>query len=261
MYHIYILFILLCLFIYNNKYQIENFFDYNYENVILIPYRKRKKHLDYFLKKSIPLFDKYLNNYKVVVIEQNNDFKFNRGILLNIGYDIFKNNTKYIFTHDVDLNPFTSTIKNLYNKSVKKNSIMGIYTSYCDTLGGIIKMRTSTFKKINGFPNNFWGWGLEDIELQNRAETFNLKITKNIKSNDPNRYKYFKIFNDVNDRNKPDDYNIKLNFIRNEYNKNSFEKKKSYILKSGLNNLQYVINDKIKLHDNVIKYKVNFEYI
>ena len=52
---------------------------------------------------------------------------------------------------------------------------MGIYTSHCNTLGGIIKLNDKTIQKINGFPNNIWGWGTEDKALQNRAEFYNIK--------------------------------------------------------------------------------------
>ena len=52
----------------------------------------------------------------------------------------------------------------------KDNNIIGIYTSKHNTLGGIIKFTTNNFEKINGFPNNFWGWGVEDKALQNRVD-------------------------------------------------------------------------------------------
>jgi hypothetical protein len=32
------------------------------------------------------------------------------------------------------------------------------------------------YEKINGFPNNFWGWGGEDDELYKRVKENNLKI-------------------------------------------------------------------------------------
>ena len=40
-------------------------------------------------------------------------------------------------------------------------------------------MTPQTFSLINGFPNNFWGWGEEDKALQNRAEAFGIEIKKN----------------------------------------------------------------------------------
>lgn len=35
--------------------------------------------------------------------------------------------------------------------------------------GGIVSFNIADFEKINGFPNNFWGWGGEDDELMKRV--------------------------------------------------------------------------------------------
>ena len=53
---------------------------------IIIPYRDRKSHLEMFL----PYMKKYLKeyDYKIYVIEQNDNKPFNRGKLLNIGAKI-----------------------------------------------------------------------------------------------------------------------------------------------------------------------------
>ena len=265
-FYLFIIIVIIYFIFKNNK--IENFLDSEFKKVVIIPYRDREKHLNYFIENTIPLFNKYLKNYKVVVIEQGNNFPFNRGILINIGYDIFKDRTKYIITHDVDINPYKNGIKKFYNKKVDDNTIMGIYTSFCNTLGGIIKMKANTFKKINGFPNNFWGWGLEDIELQKRAETYKIKITKNIKSKDKERTKYFKIFNDVNDRKLSKDYFDRMNYIKSIYKKGNIfyknrniKRMKKHIFKSGLKNLKYKIIKETKLDENVSLFKVDFEYI
>lgn len=37
-------------------------------------------------------------------------------------------------------------------------------------------MRIEDVRKVNGFPNNFWGWGGEDDALRNRIETKKLKV-------------------------------------------------------------------------------------
>ena len=36
--------------------------------------------------------------------------------------------------------------------------------------GGITSFSASQFRQINGFPNNFWGWGGEDDELYKRTK-------------------------------------------------------------------------------------------
>ncbi len=57
-----------------------------YDTVIIIPYRAREKHLEYFIENTVPLLQKHIPNSKVVIIEQDwNNKLFNRGCLLNIG--------------------------------------------------------------------------------------------------------------------------------------------------------------------------------
>ena len=115
-------------------------------NTILVPYRNRERDLKYFLENSYPLLKKNMDNLKIVVIEQVDGKPFNRGKTLNIGFN--ESYSDYYFTHDVDTNPMEETIKSIYIKGVEENHIMGIYTSCYDTLGGIIKLRKSSFEKI-----------------------------------------------------------------------------------------------------------------
>ena len=148
--------------------------------LFIIPYRNREKHLSYFIQNTYPSLKKIIGEgFHILVVEQETGKGFNRGKILNVGFHYLKNcknpeiknkffaNT-HIFTHDVDINPRPETIKNIYQKSLKDNEIMGIYTSSCDTLGGIIKFTPNVYEKINGFTNNIWVWGSEDKDIQNR---------------------------------------------------------------------------------------------
>jgi hypothetical protein len=44
-------------------------------------------------------------------------------------------------------------------------------------IGGITSFSESQFKQINGFPNNFWGWGGEDDELYKRTKEVGMRST------------------------------------------------------------------------------------
>ena len=170
-----------------------------YENLIIVPFRKREPHLEIFLQDAVPLFRKYLTPFKVVVVEQSDDGQlFNRGQVINIGFNEYKNQVKYIYTHDVDVYPTDECVREIYTKT-PTTDIMGIYTSCWDTLGGIVKMDVKTYEDINGFPNTYWGWGVEDKALQNRAETYDKTISKNILNNDTKRFDFFTIKNDISD--------------------------------------------------------------
>lgn len=39
---------------------------------------------------------------------------------------------------------------------------------YKEFFGGVSGLTVEQFRKINGFPNAFWGWGGEDDDLWNR---------------------------------------------------------------------------------------------
>lgn len=227
-----------------------------YENIIIIPYRNRKEHLELFIKDVIPLFEKYLKPFKVVIIEQEVGKLFNRGMLLNIGFNEYKDKSKYFFTHDVDIYPNEKCIKEIYTKE-EYNNIVGIYTSDCNTLGGIIKFTTNNFEKLNGFPNNFWGWGVEDKALQNRVEYMKIQVNKTILKNDKNRFDYFTIKNDVDDRLMDTLFNDKTHFEYNIFNTLIDSIKINYIMNSGLNNLTYKIISRETINENIEIIKVN----
>jgi hypothetical protein len=222
---------------------------------ILIPYRNRETHLEYFINHTVPILPKH---FQVCVIEQGDELLFNRGKLLNIGFQENKNNFDIFITHDVDLNPTKNTFENFYDIEIEPNLFWGIYTSCWNTLGGIISFQKETFERINGFPNNFFGWGTEDKALQNRAELYQVKIQKNILNNDPKRFDYFKIFDDVQDRVKTPDYWNKEKMEVFVFPQLSEQQKKEYVRRQGgINSLQYkLIHKEVLIEDKIFKLKV-----
>lgn len=220
-------------------------------NIIIIPYRNRKRHLDYFIEHSAPLLQILLPNLKIIVMEQANDKPFNRGCLMNIGYDIFKQSDNTFFTHDVDINPTKECIEKYYTLPVNDDEIIGIYSAM-HSLGGIIKFNSNTFKKINGFPNNYWGWGNEDTILQKRAEFYNIKIKKNFYQFRGG--KWFKIFDDVNDRVIIKDTRINSTIFDSLSNKD----KEQSIISNGINTLKYNIIERNNINNHIELIKVDF---
>lgn len=210
-----------------------------YENVIVIPYRDRKEHLDYFLEHSLPLLQENLSNMRLVIIEQANEKLFNRGKLLNIGFSLYKDQTNYFITHDVDINPLPAIIKE-YNDEISKDIVKGIYTSACNTLGGIIKIKSETIHRCNGFPNDFWGWGVEDKALQNRCDFFGVLKKTTVTNADPERENYFTVFNNIDDR-KKDKFIEKTGFEYNTFPYLKEHEKIEWILTSGVHNIGYNI--------------------
>ena len=163
---------------------------------IIVPYRdlhasqNRARHLNQF----IPHMKKFLNNlvntnkisdYHIYIIEQSDDKrKFNRGKLLNIGFDFaIKRSEKhpprhnvFIF-HDVDLLPQDDLSEYYAKYPSKPIHIARVWDRYNNNqkyFGGIVSFSEDDMKRINGYPNTFWGWGGEDDEMQKRLETTNI---------------------------------------------------------------------------------------
>ena len=230
----------------------ENFNNMNnkkkYDNIIIIPYRNRPDQLNNYIDVTYKIINNYLPNTFFLIVEQSEEKAFNRGKLINVGFKEFGGLCYYIITHDIDIIPKKSTVMEIYSKK-KKNKIIGIYTSECDTLGGIVKIPNNIYKKINGFPNNYWGWGAEDKALQNRSEYYDINIEKNIKSNSPYKNNYFDFLKDTNDRKKIN-LNEKTKFEYNIFKKLSYTDKKKIIQNDGLSNLNYILKKKIKIKNN-----------
>lgn len=142
----------------------------NCKVAIIIPHRDRIHHLKDFIKH----FNQFELKHKldIYVINQHNNIKFNRGLLLNIGFYIASNfkYDRYIF-HDVDSYP-DQTLFDLYFKDLDKiihfqrpdNSKY----DFPEFFGGIEGFNSTIFEQVNGFPNSFFGWGGEDDALYNR---------------------------------------------------------------------------------------------
>jgi hypothetical protein len=227
-----------------------------YSNIILIPYRNRKSHLDYFLEHSWKLIKDNLPNSKLVIIEQEEGKLFNRGKVLNVGFKEYLDKTEYFITHDVDVNPLESVL-HLYKLEPTNDEIIGIYTSPYITLGGIIKLSNTSINVLNGFPNNYWGWGVEDKVLYNRAIYFNKNIKFNILSRSKDVEKFFKVFNDVNDRHKDNTIHTRTQFEYDIFKKLSKEKQLNHITSSGLNNLEYTILERRNIDTDIEIIKVS----
>lgn len=151
---------------------------------VIIPYRNREEHLADFINHFNKLDNSNISDSQldVYIIEQNNEDKFNRGLLLNIGYLLARETAKYdryIF-HDVDLYP-SQSIYELYFVEPKKQIHYIIpkeeHKYNFDTyFGGVVGLSEEVYQRVNGYPNNFFGWGGEDDSLYNRITANDIEI-------------------------------------------------------------------------------------
>ena len=139
---------------------------------IIVPYRDRPTHLKTFVKYMKKYLTNYgINEFKIFVVEQGDNRPFNRGKLLNIGADLsMKMGYEYLCFHDVDLLPITGD----YTYSEFPTSLISeVEDKDGDILfryfGGVTMFDSEDFKSINGYSNQYWGWGFEDDDLFHRV--------------------------------------------------------------------------------------------
>lgn len=185
-----------------------------------------------------------IKDVEIIVVEQLGNKKFNRGKLLNIGFKE-SNEPDFIITHDVDLIPSNKLIKEKY--TLTNFDALRIYSAHEKSLGGIVKLSKNSFIKANGFPNNIWGWGIEDRALYYRYSILDLNISTN-KFDDnlseiyciPHR-KVWETY--VGEKKEISDLE---NTIFNESKKTD---QLLHIQKSGLNNLSYKVLGSNKINE------------
>lgn len=221
--------------------------------LIVIPFRNRNEQLQQFLKEVVPLFQKHISHFKVVVMEQADTNLFNRGALMNVAFKEYKNKYDYIITNDVDIFPTEETVKQYYNK---KEDVVRIYCAHKESCGGICKMKSTVFSLCNGFPSDIWGWGVEDRSLYFRLKTFNVTVKDviyppvKLLKNPENEYETVKKKSYINHRRRQKENRMYRNICSNQ--------RKKYYFQSGLNTVQYRIVEKKKLHKHVDFIKIIF---
>jgi predicted glycosyltransferase involved in capsule biosynthesis len=139
---------------------------------IIIPYRNRAENLKIFL----PWISDYMSlgktHFNVLVVEQLNKKPFNRGALMNVGFEYLQSSCDYFIFHDVDL-----LIQNkafLYSFPLAPTHVAKYveqfgYSVSSDYYGGVNIFNKEDFLHINGFSNKYLGWGGEDNDLNLRV--------------------------------------------------------------------------------------------
>lgn len=153
-----------------------------YKLGIIVPYRDREEQLEEF----IDYLDKFVNFDNIleptlIVVNQRDRKKFNRGKLLNIGFiEAKKQGCDYVIFHDVDMLP----VKADYTYSDKPLQLANEFVADGDFnrviqrnyFGGVTLFPVEDFEKINGYSNKYKGWGFEDDDLLLRCRENNLEL-------------------------------------------------------------------------------------
>ena len=146
---------------------------------VCVPYRNRPEHLDAF----IPAVTEYLSSihHHVFVIEQADEKPFNRGKLLNAGFLLLPDAFTHFVIHDVDMLPRSVP----YCMDADIHHVAGSVEQfdygvpYPEYFGGVAVFPRHAFAVVDGFDNEFWGWGAEDDDLLDRVNAHGLRVIRN----------------------------------------------------------------------------------
>lgn len=140
---------------------------------VIVPYRNRYEHLllfktaitDYLKSKDI-LFE-------LIIVEQDDAKLFNRGKLLNIGFEEAKKlKCTYVVFHDIDMLPLEVD----YSFSRIPLLLATQRISFDEFFSSVVLFPIEYFEKINGYSNTYWGWGFEDDDLLYRCKVNNIPL-------------------------------------------------------------------------------------
>jgi hypothetical protein len=143
---------------------------------VIVPYRagkqpQRREQLQTFLEEMPRL----LPGAYFAIAEQADDKGFNRGLLFNACIrELRLGISDTVCLHDVDLLPEGGLVGE-YTRALLPHTARHIGHAALTTLprysatkvttrsfGGVSLMHYSDYARVNGFPNDFWGWGGED---------------------------------------------------------------------------------------------------
>ena len=222
--------------------------------IILISYRARgiQTFRRYQIINAINNFKNYFEqsniDYRIVICEQNNDNKFNRGLLLNSAFieseKIFNFPKKYMHMNT----DYTFNLSRNFPQELLdfKDGFMDLHRPNFPVLGAACMFDSDSYKTINGFPNNLEGWGGDDWAIYNRI------IKNNIKLDTPNGLfnsgfiieENYQFNNDTSDNTKNSDLARDNDFI-NDY------------MNNGVNSILYNVDGYGEFNDG----KIVFHYL
>jgi hypothetical protein len=145
----------------------SNFDSKNYNIIIIVPCRNRQKYWKIFKKEM----DKYLGKQglkPLYVLCANRTGKFNRGNSINLALAFLKKHfpkDTTVVTHDVDMIPRHGVDYTGSNKPIM---------TWFINAGGL-KGSLEDFIRINGYSNDYKGWGEEDSDIYDRMRAMGVK--------------------------------------------------------------------------------------
>src|SRR5882672_5932545 len=139
---------------------------------IIVPYRDRRQHLDQFVPHMRAYFardklDKDID-YRVLIVEQEAGLPFNRGALKNAGFLLAEVQSDYCCFHDIDYLPIWADYSPADRPTAPGRTNLVAKHNLDLFFGGALIVPNSVFRAVNGYSNDYWGWGYEDEDIKAR---------------------------------------------------------------------------------------------
>eukprot|EP00029_Vermamoeba_vermiformis_P007239 TRINITY_DN3076_c0_g1_i1.p1 TRINITY_DN3076_c0_g1~~TRINITY_DN3076_c0_g1_i1.p1 ORF type:complete len:303 (-),score=-7.87 TRINITY_DN3076_c0_g1_i1:92-970(-) len=159
----------------------DNSPDSNHTLAILVPFRNREMHLQAFSQLMHAFFQDLNIKFSIHVIEQDDKHIFNRAKLLNIGFNLTQSDHDYFCLHDVDTIPASPCVDYSYPNRPRQLGVLiqkfGWKYIYRGFAGTVTCVNRADFIAINGYSNDYWGWGGEDDDFSYRIKLAGLKLS------------------------------------------------------------------------------------
>jgi N-terminal region of glycosyl transferase group 7/N-terminal domain of galactosyltransferase len=153
---------------------------------IVVPFRDRESHLSTFLPHTVAYFERDKADKAVdvrfLIVEQPPGLPFNRGLMKNIGFQILRHEIDYVCFHDVDYLPMWAD----YSYPDKPSMLVGygleppefqefFFEWPTRFFSAVVLLQNDHVERANGYSNDYWGWGHEDLDLIRRLEVTGLE--------------------------------------------------------------------------------------
>ncbi|XP_047227080.1 beta-1,4-galactosyltransferase 3 isoform X3 [Girardinichthys multiradiatus] len=156
-----------------------------HHTAIVVPFRNRLSHLRSLLYHLHPFLQRQQIHYSIYIVQQWGNGTFNRAKLLNVGVREALKDEDWtcIFLHDVDLLPENDHNTYTCHKQFPTHLSVAMdkfryRLPYPQYFGGVSAVTPDQYMKMNGFPNQYWGWGGEDDDIAARVRLSGMKIVR-----------------------------------------------------------------------------------
>jgi hypothetical protein len=142
---------------------------------VLVPYRDRADELAALVPELTSFLERSGVSFHIYVLEQTPGKPFNKGKLLNVGVRSLPadSTADYLVVHDVDMVPTDGRADYSFPPVPRQ-----LYGPWQVVSGGVFAIRRDHYRSVNGFGNQFWGWGWEDCDMDLRLVRAGFSLEK-----------------------------------------------------------------------------------